>query len=149
MGHGAGNQYYNADVLRRQVSNCAVSLLLGCSSGALTENGYYEPSGTVPSFLFANSPCVVSALWDVTSNECDRMAQHMVDGMMKTNLQLQDQETIGEVASDDNNKKDVVVSTELTRLVASARNQCKLRYLMGSAMVCYGLPVQIINKAND
>ncbi len=145
MGHGAGNQYYNADVLRRQVSNCAVSLLLGCSSGALTENGYYEPSGTVHSFLFANSPCVVSALWDITSNECDRMAQHMVDGMMKTNRQLAQDLVTVEAQSDDNNKKDVV---ELTRLVACARNQCKLRYLMGSAMVCYGLPVQIINKAN-
>ena len=124
MGHGAGNQYYNSDVLRRQVSNCSVSLLLGCSSGALAENGHYEPSGTVHSFLFANSPCVVSALWDVTSNECDRMAQHMIDGMCDELAQHKE-------------------GTQLTKLVASARDQCKLRYLMGSAMVCYGLPVRI------
>lgn len=135
MGHGAGNQYYNKDLVCREVfPQCAVSLLLGCSSGALAENGMYEPTGTVNCFLLANSPCVLSTLWDVTSNECDRMAHFVLDQLYS-----------GMESNDNNNKEKKEKQDTLTRILANARDECKLTYLTGSAMICYGLPIKLFH----
>jgi separase len=40
----------------------------------LTENGIYEPSGMLASYLTAGAPAVVGMLWDVTDKDCDRFA---------------------------------------------------------------------------
>ena len=53
---------------------CATTLLFGCSSVHLTENGIYEPSGMLASYLTAGAPAVVGMLWDVTDKDCDRFA---------------------------------------------------------------------------
>jgi separase len=141
MGHGAGNQYYNKDLVCREVfPQCATSLLLGCSSGALAENGMYEPTGTVNCFLLTNSPCVLSTLWDVTSNECDRMGYFVLDQLFSGI------ETNNNNNNNNNNNKEKKEKQEtLTRILAKARDECKLTYLTGSAMICYGLPIKIFH----
>jgi len=52
MGHNAGEVLAKPDELR-VLPRCAVTLLIGCSSGELTEKGELEPTGHVLNFLFA------------------------------------------------------------------------------------------------
>jgi separase len=84
FGHGSGAQYVKSKSVRRlypgqQDENsrrpgCATTLLFGCSSVHLTENGIFEPSGMLASYLTAGAPAVVGMLWDVTDKDCDRFA---------------------------------------------------------------------------
>ncbi|KAH9868692.1 hypothetical protein J1614_007764 [Plenodomus biglobosus] len=84
FGHGSGAQYIKSKSVRRLYPGeqdeetarpgCATTLLFGCSSVHLTENGIYEPSGMLASYLTAGAPAVVGMLWDVTDKDCDRFA---------------------------------------------------------------------------
>jgi separase len=84
FGHGSGAQFVRSKSVRRlypgrqDESNakpgCATTFLFGCSSVHLTENGIYEPSGMLSSYLTAGAPAVVGMLWDVTDKDCDRFA---------------------------------------------------------------------------
>lgn len=84
FGHGSGAQYVKSKSVRRLYPGpqcdgevkpaCATTLLFGCSSVHLTENGIYEPSGMLASYLTAGAPAVVGMLWDVTDKDCDRFA---------------------------------------------------------------------------
>ncbi|KAF2110037.1 cell division-associated protein-like protein [Lophiotrema nucula] len=84
FGHGSGAQFVRSKSVRRlypgsQTENeskrgCATTFLFGCSSAHLTENGIYEPSGMLASYLTAGAPAVVGMLWDVTDKDCDRFA---------------------------------------------------------------------------
>ncbi|KAF2032274.1 hypothetical protein EK21DRAFT_110217 [Setomelanomma holmii] len=84
FGHGSGAQFVRAKSVRRlypgqqddqsRKPGCATTFLFGCSSVHLTENGIYEPSGMLASYLTAGAPAVVGMLWDVTDKDCDRFA---------------------------------------------------------------------------
>ncbi|KAF2856987.1 cell division-associated protein-like protein [Plenodomus tracheiphilus IPT5] len=84
FGHGSGAQYIKSKSVRRlypgqqdednSQPGCATTLLFGCSSVHLTDNGIYEPSGMLASYLTAGAPAVVGMLWDVTDKDCDRFA---------------------------------------------------------------------------
>ncbi|RMZ72179.1 separin [Pyrenophora seminiperda CCB06] len=84
FGHGCGAQYVKSKSVRRLYPGpqdtvggkpgCATTLLFGCSSVHLTENGIFEPSGMLASYLTAGAPAVVGMLWDVTDKDCDRLA---------------------------------------------------------------------------
>ncbi|KKY16482.1 putative bimb_emeni cell division-associated protein bimb [Diplodia seriata] len=52
----------------------ATSLLFGCSSAHVTDNGAFEPSGMLCAYLTAGVPAVLGMLWDVTDKDCDRFA---------------------------------------------------------------------------
>lgn len=87
FGHGSGAQYIRAKAVRRLYLNgktqsqaekeapgCATTFLFGCSSVHLSDNGIYEPSGMLSSYLTAGAPAVLGMLWDVTDKDCDRLA---------------------------------------------------------------------------
>lgn len=83
FGHGSGAQYVRSKSVRRlypgregsgQKPGCATAFLFGCSSVHLSDNGVYEPSGMLASYLTAGAPAVVGMLWDVTDKDCDRFA---------------------------------------------------------------------------
>jgi len=84
FGHGSGGQFVRSKSVRRlypgvqedhdRKPGCATTFLFGCSSVHLTENGIYEPSGMLASYLTAGAPAVVGMLWDVTDKDCDRFA---------------------------------------------------------------------------
>ncbi|KAF2476212.1 uncharacterized protein BDR25DRAFT_331118 [Lindgomyces ingoldianus] len=84
FGHGSGAQFVRSKSVRRlyagrQIGDkkkrgCATTFLFGCSSVHLTENGFYEPSGMLASYLTAGAPAVLGMLWDVTDKDCDRFA---------------------------------------------------------------------------
>lgn len=83
FGHGSGAQFVRSKNVRRLYLNshendgkpgCATTFLFGCSSVHLSDNGIYEPSGMLASYLTAGAPAVVGMLWDVTDKDCDRLA---------------------------------------------------------------------------
>lgn len=92
FGHGSGAQYIKSKTVRRLYPGsqqdddidslkekkvqpgCATTLLFGCSSVHLTDNGIYEPSGMLASYLTAGAPAILGMLWDVTDKDCDRFA---------------------------------------------------------------------------
>ncbi|PYI06088.1 hypothetical protein BO78DRAFT_123991 [Aspergillus sclerotiicarbonarius CBS 121057] len=119
FGHGSGAQYCRARTIKR-LDRCAIAFLMGCSSGALTEAGEYEPYGTPMNYLHAGSPALVATLWDVTDKDIDRFAKSTLDkwGLVGS--------LEGAVALDD--------------AVCQSRQACVLKYLNGAAPVIYGIP---------
>ena len=120
-GHGAGEALVaRADVLALPASSCAAAVLMGCSSGALRRKGACEPTGAALAYLAAGAPCVVANLWDVTDRDIDRFC-----------IDLLDRWRVGGRAE----------CPTLAHALPPARDVVKLRYLIGAAPVCYGLPV--------
>ncbi|KAF9894926.1 hypothetical protein FE257_004548 [Aspergillus nanangensis] len=121
FGHGSGAQYIRGRTVKR-LDRCAVAFLMGCSSGALTEAGEYEPYGTPMNYLQAGSPALVATLWDVTDKDIDRFAQSTFEkwGLM------------GET--------DMKGRVSMDAAVSQSREACVLKYLNGAAPVIYGIP---------
>lgn len=134
FGHSGGQQYFSRerirDMSRMTQGSLASVILMGCSSGKLesvnTKHStskeklpiHYEPEGIALSYLIEGAPCVVGNLWDVTDRDIDRYAMSLLDAVF--------------VNSSDNS---------IAQSVAMARSACKLRYVVGCAPVCYGLPI--------
>lgn len=118
-GHGSGEQYLKRDAVAR-LPKCAVALLMGCSSGFLSDEGDFEPTGMANSFLVALSPSVVGNLWDVTDGELDRLTKALLGAWLDQGLPL-------------------------PQALAVARKTCTFRYLVAAAAVCYGVPISVSN----
>ncbi|KAG1342225.1 putative Separase [Cocos nucifera] len=82
FGHGSGTQYISEREIQK-LDQCAVSLLMGCSSGSLVHNGCYAPQGVPISYLFAGSPAVIANLWDVTDKDIDRFGKAILDSWLQ------------------------------------------------------------------
>ncbi|KAJ3044989.1 hypothetical protein HDV00_012409 [Rhizophlyctis rosea] len=145
FGHGGGEQYVRGHRIRK-LPKCAVTLLMGCSSGFLQPSGEFDPSGTALNYLMAGSPALVANLWDVTDRDIDRFSRSMMEewGLMKHQQQSPSKRKKGkgkekEMRLDvgDGGRKSIVEA------VASAREVCHLEYLIGAAPVVYGVPVWI------
>ena len=154
FGHGSGAQYIRAKTIKR-LDRCAVSLLMGCSSGALTEAGEFEPYGTPINYMHAGCPALVATLWDVTDKDIDRFSYTVLDkwGLFRgtTSEALKSPVKGGgrRAAAKRKGKEEEengAVSAEpvsLVEAVARGRNSCILRYLNGAAPVVYGIPVYL------
>eukprot|EP00775_Hariotina_reticulata_P008004 gene8004-8202_t len=105
-----GGEQYVPLAMLKQLHSCASSLLMGCSSGRLQRLGLYESSGTIWAYLLAGCPAAVANLWDVTDRDIDRFAQAMLEQWLRGSS------------------------------TSRSRQSCKLRWLVGAAPVCYGLP---------
>ncbi|KAJ5318916.1 uncharacterized protein N7506_011620 [Penicillium brevicompactum] len=127
FGHGSGAQYIRGRTVKR-LTQCAVSFLMGCSSGSLTEAGEYEPYGTPMNYLHAGSPALVATLWDVTDRDIDRFTTTTFDEW-------------GLIAKKENKDKKRGLDVSLDAAVARSRGACVLKYLNGAAPVVYGVPV--------
>ncbi|RJE18208.1 separase, partial [Aspergillus sclerotialis] len=121
FGHGSGAQYIRGRTIKR-LEKCAVTFLMGCSSGTLTEAGEYEPYGTPMNYLHAGSPALVATLWDVTDKDIDRFARSTFDrwGLF--------------------GKSSGKPGIALDDAVAGSRKACVMRFLNGAAPVIYGVP---------
>ncbi|KAI5309250.1 hypothetical protein KEM55_003681 [Ascosphaera atra] len=122
FGHGSGAQYIRGRTIRR-LDKCAVTFLMGCSSGILTEANQFEPYGTPMNYMQAGAGALVATLWDVTDKDIDRFT--------KTAL-----ERWGLVSGPTE-----VPSVGLDTAISSARDSCIFKYLNGAAPVVYGIPV--------
>ncbi|KAL9542009.1 hypothetical protein MBANPS3_008825 [Mucor bainieri] len=129
FGHSAGQAFMRGTTVR-QLPNCAVSLLMGCSSGIMEPRGEFDLNGYVLNYLLAGSPAVVANLWDVTDRSIDKLTKYMLHswGMLSPTT----------AKSTDKPKS-------LVQAVSESRNQCKLGYLIGAAPVVYGIPVYLNN----
>lgn len=73
FGHGSGAQYIRSRTVKK-LDSCAVALLMGCSSGVLTEAGEFEPYGTPINYIQGGCPALVANLWDVTDKDIDKFS---------------------------------------------------------------------------
>ncbi|KAL4918001.1 peptidase family C50-domain-containing protein [Aspergillus aurantiobrunneus] len=130
FGHGSGAQYIRGRTVKR-LGQCAVTFLMGCSSGTFTEAGEYEPYGTPMNYLQAGSPALVATLWDVTDKDIDRFAKATFE-----NWGLLQARPRG--GGEDVGEADAKVA--LDAAVSQSRRACVLKYLNGAAPVVYGVP---------
>lgn len=144
FGHGGAQTCFSRKSVENLISrrdghdarDCkSTVVLMGCSSGRLVSVNrkhsqsveqiplYYEPEGVALSYLCAGAPCVVGNLWDVTDRDIDRYSMTLLDLFLEKND-----------------------GASLASCVARSRSACKLRYIVGCAPVCYGVPVHLIEK---
>ncbi|XP_064643663.1 uncharacterized protein LOC135497747 [Lineus longissimus] len=117
-GHGCGRKYLACDTL--QTTKCrAASLLFGCSSAALTVQGVCEGTGTIQHYFLGGAYFVLGNLWDITDKDIDIFAEQLLSLWLNAEP-----------------------GSCLQDFISAARETCKLPYLVGSAPVCYGLPVK-------
>ena len=154
FGHGSGAQYIRGRNIKR-LEKCAVTLLMGCSSGKMTECGQFEPYGVPWNYMHANAPAVVGTLWDVTDKDIDRFAMKVFTNWGLVSEQVAEEAVHGKKKGKQNvkskAKKESAKATSkrlasgpavtLDEAVADARDSCVLRYLNGAAPVIYGIPV--------
>ncbi|GAA5885666.1 hypothetical protein JCM6882_007518 [Rhodosporidiobolus microsporus] len=126
FGHGGAEQYIRSQTIRH-LPRCAVTMLWGCSSGMLKEQGDFDPVGTPYHYMVAGCPALVANLWDVTDKDIDKFAFAV---FRKTGIA--EPETPAAPSS----------PISLTTAIAQSRNECNLRYLNGAAPVVYGIPVR-------
>lgn len=147
FGHGSGNQYIRSKTIQK-MERCAVALLMGCSSGKLTEAGEFEPYGTPMSYMHAGCPAVVATLWDVTDKDIDRFSETVLQkwGLLKVQPPADSspvkKSTRGKARdkahqSPPPNRENL----SLDQAVAHGRGSCIFRYLNGAAPVVYGIPI--------
>ncbi|KAI8918729.1 peptidase family C50-domain-containing protein [Entophlyctis helioformis] len=131
FGHGGAEQYVRGQAIQ-ELDRCAVTLLLGCSSGYLPPAGEFEPQGTALNYMLAGCPALVANLWDVTDRDIDRFSHSLLArwGLEKTSRESQPQPQVGG-------------SVSLVEAVSLARQDTMLKYLIGAAPVVYGLPVHL------
>lgn len=163
-GHGAGESFLSKSALAETSSRVPPALLMGCSSGRLVPAGglAMEPDGPALAFLLAGAPAVVGALWDVTDKDLDRYTKGLLElwplgkgkvesatsskssGLAQA-LHFEEGEDNSSGGSSSsgageggNNSRS---SQTLGVASALARSECRLRYLVGAAPVCYGVPL--------
>ncbi|KAF3484017.1 cell division-associated protein bimb [Arthroderma uncinatum] len=136
FGHGSGAQYIRGRTVRR-LDRCAVTFLMGCSSGSMTEAGDFEPYGTPWNYMHAGAPALVATLWDVTDKDIDRFAKTVFEkwGLLSASASTANSSTS---PSQGENQADQI---GLDTAVAGSRDSCILKYLNGAAPVIYGVPV--------
>ena len=157
FGHGSGGQYIRSRSIK-QLEKCAVALLMGCSSGTLTEAGELEPYGTPVNYLHANCPALVANLWDVTDKDIDCFSETVLEnwGLFKVKREVSPSnstKTPSKPRRKDKGKEGANgaeiqkqnrhTPASLDEAVARSRDSCFLRYLNGAAPVVYGIPVYI------
>jgi len=121
-GHGSCDQFLTRESVEILSSPPSVAILMGCSSGKIKNvTNELEGEGMIVSLIRAGSHCIIGNLWDVTDGDCDRFTINLLTRI----------------------KNNASNSLSLPSLVQQSRSSCKLKYLMGSSPVVYGLPLSI------
>lgn len=144
FGHGGGAQYIRGRTIRK-LQQCAVTLLMGCSSVKLSECGVYESYGMPWNYINGGSAAVVGTLWDVTDRDIDRFAMEMLSEWGLVNKSETTHARDGKRKATKNksgeDETQQLVKMSLDQAVARSRDVCLLKYLNGAAPVMYGIPV--------
>lgn len=169
-GGATGAQYIPRHEIHK-LDTCAASLLMGCSSGSLTLNGYYVPQGIPLSYLKAGSPVIVANLWEVTDKDIDRFGKAILEAWLRerlcalpmcdivtkefeamkisskrANKKVGSKSLPAACESDSSSRGNSVHSRMIGSFLCEAREACNLRYLIGASPVCYGVPTSIRRK---
>ena len=154
FGHGSGGQYIRSRVVQK-LDQCAVALLMGCSSAALTEEGEFESHGVPNDYLHAGAQAVVGTLWNVTDKDIDRFSMKVLEewGLFEHEGEKESKSPVKKGAKGRSRAMPRIVAfekgksaerkgkTTLDQAIAIGREACLLRYLNGAAPVVYGVPV--------
>ena len=142
FGHGSGAQYIRSKAIKR-LRKCAVTMLMGCSSGALTEAGEFEPYGPPIDYMLAGCPALVATLWDVTDKDIDRFAKSTFEhwGLFNAQSAHTEQTSKGKVKKKAGLPPICGEQKSLVKAVAEGRKACNFRYLTAAAVCVYGIPV--------
>jgi len=122
VGHAGAEMYVHPTKLR-ELPQCAAAMLWGCSSGALSAHGAYDPVGTPYHYAVAQCPALLAALWDTTDRELDGVCEAVL-------------RRVGLLPGAARHEW-----LSLPRALVMARTECKLPYLTGAACIVYGAPV--------
>ncbi|KAJ1963742.1 separin protein [Dipsacomyces acuminosporus] len=139
FGHGGAEKYISRTQIHK-LRRCAVSLLVGCSSGQLRPAGEYDAMGTAMDYMISGCPALVANLWDVGDKDIDRFTAEML------HLWGLDEHTSGKHAVKIDTKrgsKAPVRPVSLAEAVCSARRACRMAFLTGAAPVVYGIPAYL------
>ncbi|KAF9980812.1 hypothetical protein BGZ75_007953 [Mortierella antarctica] len=160
FGHSGGEQYIKTSQIR-QLGHCAVSLLLGCSSGSLKGSGEFDPTGNAMNYLLAGCPTLVANLWDVTDRDLDRFSKAVFSlwglddncqgrtpskGSEQEREDVEGMEGVEEGGSEEGGLEQGAMASgpsarlSIVEAVKEAREECRLKYLVGAASVVYGVP---------
>lgn len=153
FGHGSGGQYIRPRTIKK-LEKCSVALLMGCSSGLLTEAEDFEPYGTPMNYMHAGCPAMLATLWDVTDKDIDKFSSTVLErwGLFKKpkppvsrspTKKSTKQKGKSRVRDVEEPGDDESSSVSLTEAVAQGRDSCLLKYLNGAAPVVYGVPVYL------
>jgi separase len=142
FGHGSGAQYIRSKAIKR-LRKCAVTMLMGCSSGALTESGEFEPYGPPVDYMLAGCPSLVATLWDVTDKDIDRFAKSTFEHWGLFGAQLARNEYLSKGKKMAGPFPVGREQKSLVKAVAEARKACNFRYLTAAAVCVYGIPVYL------
>ncbi|KAI8612609.1 peptidase family C50-domain-containing protein [Chytriomyces sp. MP71] len=164
FGHGGAEQYIRGYKIRK-LDRCAVSFLMGCSSGRLTAPGEFDVAGTALNYLIAGCHSLVANLWDVTDRDIDRFSKSMfkklhlagsqtfpVEKKRRTGLHStkgpEDDEFCMESRffREEPPLETVDGKMSICEAAAVSRNACELKYLIGAAPVVYGIPVFVSSR---
>ncbi|GAA6007706.1 hypothetical protein JCM10207_004847 [Rhodosporidiobolus poonsookiae] len=143
FGHGGAEQYIRSQTIRH-LPRCAVTMLWGCSSGLLKDQGDFDPVGTPYHYMVGGCPALVANLWDVTDKDIDKFAFSV---FRQTGLADPDPEAPPPPSSSSSSSSSSSVS--LTAAIARSRDVCNLRYLNGAAPVVYGIPVRFSSSSSS
>ncbi|CAI5757796.1 unnamed protein product [Candida verbasci] len=124
IGHGGCENYYKPMKMYKAFrnKNLPPSLLIGCSSGSVTNYENLNSYGNFFNWVNNNVPSMLVNLWDVTDKDIDLFTLSMLEkfGLINKNV---------------NEKKN------LSQAALESRSKCVMKYLNGSAPVIYGLPI--------
>lgn len=133
-------------VQRRCLPLHAVVMLMGCSTarssriaptlgvgkhGRRKSRTEFEAFGMPLSLLVGGAPAMVGALWDVLGGDLEQLVCSLLKGWNTRPLR----HTRSACKDKDGD------SNSLLGALVKAREACKLRFLTGAAVVCYGIPL--------
>ncbi|GMG56238.1 unnamed protein product [Ambrosiozyma monospora] len=140
IGHGGGDQYIKSKAIK-SMDSIPPTLLLGCSSGRLKQEGVFPPYGTAYNYLLGGCPMLLANLWDVTDKDIDKFTFELLEkwGLLVDYDSL-DSFKMGLLGDDDEDS-----NLDMATCIAQSRSVCKLKYLNGAAPILYGLPLKLSN----
>lgn len=142
FGHSGAEQFVRASKIRA-LSRCAVTMLWGCSSALLRDQGDFDRTGTPYNYMLAGAPAMVGQLFDATDKELDSISESVLMGVglkEEASEELQAARR-GKVGGSGDVERCEGRRVSLAQAVAESRDSCRLPYLSGAAPVVWGIPV--------
>ncbi|PVU92016.1 hypothetical protein BB561_004080 [Smittium simulii] len=137
FGHGGGDKYIRrTDLLNAK--ELKVSILFGCSSAKLTNDGDFSAYGPILDYIATGrGVSIIGNLFDVGDKDIDRFSIEFYEvwwgikesSKKKKHCECSQCSNLG------------ITGLSNVQAIHLSRNKCKMRHLTGSAPVVYGIPV--------
>jgi separase len=105
--------------------------------------GEFDAHGMVHGYLMGGCSMVIGNLWDVTDKDLDRFCISTLNSMTNCGGGSGGSRSRSSSSSSSSSSSNEEDSVNVLRKVTLARDQCKMKYLIGAAPVCYGVPIAV------